>query len=434
MKQSIIGAFSLLLLSLCGSYAFAGDSLKGLQNGDFEAGTSDMVDSWKSDSDNPENSVMTWEIGDSSDVWSRSISIDHPESNDSYWTQTITDLKPNVTYLLRGKIKGEDIGTDPNQTGAHLFVEGAQNHTPALSGTFGWTQVHMTFTVPDDGIVKIGCRLGSREKPAWGKAWFDKISLSTYALRCSPHPPPFNGKDPVCTSRIYGSDTHPSGVWLYLWPQEGIQWAGYSVNHRRLQHQYKPPWELSLVANDIFVVAGEMHFEHGIQTRLDPIRITLADAYFLDADNDGYGKKAKKKYAFVPMTGYVLNSEDCNDDRSDVNPNGFESCNGLDDDCDGDIDEGLLETFYIDKDGDGHGEEGQTIEACRPPEGYAANQWDCDDNDPSVHPYALEYCNALDDDCDSYIDESCTAELKPEELFQVKNSSGDGEHTLQNVN
>ncbi len=62
-----------------------------------------------------------------------------------------------------------------------------------------------------------------------------------------------------------------------------------------------------------------------------------------------------------------------------------ESCNDLDDDCDGSRDE----DFDLDVD---------TFKSCGP----AA---DCDDDDPTIHPGATEACNGADDDCDSSTDE-----------------------------
>jgi hypothetical protein len=47
-----------------------------------------------------------------------------------------------------------------------------------------------------------------------------------------------------------------------------------------------------------------------------------------------------------------------------------ESCNGLDDDCDGETDEALRQPFYRDADGDGFGALATVIAACSPPEGF----------------------------------------------------------------
>ncbi|MBK8820415.1 MAG: putative metal-binding motif-containing protein [Saprospiraceae bacterium] len=88
-----------------------------------------------------------------------------------------------------------------------------------------------------------------------------------------------------------------------------------------------------------------------------------------------------------------------------MNPGATEICNGLDDDCDGDIDEGVQNTYYADTDNDGYGDASVTTMACSPPNGYVADNTDCNDNNVLVNPGATEICNGLDDDCDGEVDE-----------------------------
>ncbi len=64
-----------------------------------------------------------------------------------------------------------------------------------------------------------------------------------------------------------------------------------------------------------------------------------------------------------------------------------EICNGKDDNCNGQIDEGAAQyTFYRDADGDGFGDPKQTIKACVAPIGYVTNNKDCYDNNRFVYP------------------------------------------------
>ena len=102
--------------------------------------------------------------------------------------------------------------------------------------------------------------------------------------------------------------------------------------------------------------------------------------------------------------------DDCDDGDPAVFPGAFEVCNGEDDDCDGQVDEGLGSTWYRDADGDGWGDDATSAQACAQPSGYAATGSDCDDADPAVHPEAEEVCNGLDDDCDGTADEGLTLE------------------------
>ncbi len=87
-----------------------------------------------------------------------------------------------------------------------------------------------------------------------------------------------------------------------------------------------------------------------------------------------------------------------------------ESCDELDNDCDGSTDEGVLSTFYADGDEDGYGDADDTTEACEAPEGFVSDATDCDDGDADVAPGAEEICDGVDDDCDDVIDEDCGCE------------------------
>ena len=57
------------------------------------------------------------------------------------------------------------------------------------------------------------------------------------------------------------------------------------------------------------------------------------------------------------------------------------ACDGLDHDCDGSVDEGVLPTWYRDADGDGVGVGSTTVARCALPAGYAASAGDCNDGD-----------------------------------------------------
>ncbi|MBX7052489.1 MAG: putative metal-binding motif-containing protein, partial [Flavobacteriales bacterium] len=128
--------------------------------------------------------------------------------------------------------------------------------------------------------------------------------------------------------------------------------------------------------------------------------------YYEDADGDGYGNPSSTIDSCSAVSGYVNNDEDCDDTDSDVNPDATETCNTIDDDCDGDTDEGVLITFYADTDSDGYGDASATVQDCSPPSGYVTDDTDCDDTDGNIFPGAQEFCgNGVDDDCDGDIDE-----------------------------
>jgi len=79
-----------------------------------------------------------------------------------------------------------------------------------------------------------------------------------------------------------------------------------------------------------------------------------------------------------------VGGDDCDDTDSTVNPAGVEVCNEVDDDCNGNVDEGVTTTWYMDRDGDGYGDASSPIEACERPPGAVANDRDCDDGDPML--------------------------------------------------
>ena len=132
--------------------------------------------------------------------------------------------------------------------------------------------------------------------------------------------------------------------------------------------------------------------------------------WYADADGDGYGDPATTAMACDEPSGFVADSTDCDDGDAAVSPSAAESCNGVDDDCDGDTDEGVQATFYADVDGDGYGDASDTLEACTLPSGHSADDTDCDDGDAAVNPGATELCNGVDDDCDGNTDEDDAAD------------------------
>jgi len=191
--------------------------------------------------------------------------------------------------------------------------------------------------------------------------------------------------------------------------------------------------------------------------------------FYADSDLDTFGSTSVTKNACASMipAGYISKSGDCRDDLSAVNPEATESCNGIDDNCDGRIDEGCSCTegakrscgtssvgqcqlgeqtctsgawgncvgeilpapetcdsldndcdsvvdngvqtkYYPDADDDNYGVAENAILGCTiPTSGYAVLPGDCMDSDPLISPAANETCDGKDNNCDGQIDEGC---------------------------
>ncbi len=129
--------------------------------------------------------------------------------------------------------------------------------------------------------------------------------------------------------------------------------------------------------------------------------------FYRDRDQDGFGDGKSPAQACAAPAGHVADGTDCDDASASVKPGGAEACNGKDDDCDGQIDEGVKATFYRDADGDGHGAAATSTAACSAPAGWVAAATDCDDGNAAVSPSAVEACNHVDDNCSGAVDEGC---------------------------
>jgi hypothetical protein len=123
--------------------------------------------------------------------------------------------------------------------------------------------------------------------------------------------------------------------------------------------------------------------------------------YYTDADNDGFGDDATATPFCQAPVNMIAIGGDCNDANNAVYPGATEICDGLDNNCNGQEDEGLtFLNYYFDGDSDGYGIGNPTV-ACSPVAGYATQTGDCDDSNNTVYPGATDTeGNNVDENCD----------------------------------
>lgn len=119
------------------------------------------------------------------------------------------------------------------------------------------------------------------------------------------------------------------------------------------------------------------------------------DACPCDVDGDGY-------------VSDEMGGADCDDEDAGVHPGAVELCNGVEDDCDGQVDDNDPDVVipdgvitWQDADGDGYGNASVALLRCGPGSGWVLDATDCDDTDAAVQPLAIELCgDGIDNDCD----------------------------------
>ena len=116
---------------------------------------------------------------------------------------------------------------------------------------------------------------------------------------------------------------------------------------------------------------------------------------------------------------------DCDETNPNINHYAVETCNGLDDNCSGETDEGVTEPLYTDADKDGFGSKADPIFVCKgekAPNGYVSKNGDCNDSTTTkngkvvgyfINPEVKEECDGVDNNCDGILDDlTCPVRTK----------------------
>ncbi len=129
-------------------------------------------------------------------------------------------------------------------------------------------------------------------------------------------------------------------------------------------------------------IFGNVTVSTGAANFAGDIAIVSTDICEFDADFDTYTR-------YTGIGPCVGSDDDCDDTNADVYPGAVEVCDGIDNNCDGQIDEGVIPP---DADGDGY----YAIGSCGDP----AQTDDCNDSDAAINPGALDIpYDGIDQDC-----------------------------------
>lgn len=179
--------------------------------------------------------------------------------------------------------------------------------------------------------------------------------------------------------------------------------------------------------NDPNAFPGNPEVCDGIDNNCDGnIDEGVLTTYYRDFDNDDFGDINNSIQACSQPAGFILDDTDCDDNDPNAFPGNTEICDGVDNNCDGNIDEGLLTTYFRDMDNDGFGDPNVTIDACTLPSGYVTDNTDCDDNDGDEYPGQIWY---RDLDLDLYSNGTTKIQcIRPNNFFlesEIIETSGD---------
>ena len=171
--------------------------------------------------------------------------------------------------------------------------------------------------------------------------------------------------------------------------------------------------------------------DNNCDANIDENTAVDAPTWYLDSDSDGFGDLNSPQNSCSQPSLHVGNNDDCNDSLGTINPNADEVCDGIDNNCDTNIDENTAvdaPTWYADGDSDGFGDLTTTQMACSQPNGFVSDSTDCVDTNGSINPNANEICDGIDNNCDTVTDENTATDALT--WFRDNDNDGYGDQNL----
>ena len=138
----------------------------------------------------------------------------------------------------------------------------------------------------------------------------------------------------------------------------------------------------------------------------------LWPAHYADEDGDGYGNPYLPVWGCGDVPGTSALPLDCQDWNANTYPTAPELCDGWNNDCDDQVDEGTQQLpWYLDEDGDGFGSMADpVVNSCTPLNLRVLVPGDCNDNEATMYPGAPLLPDGTDNNCDGFI---ASEELNP---------------------
>lgn len=143
---------------------------------------------------------------------------------------------------------------------------------------------------------------------------------------------------------------------------------------------FVPPGTYSL---QLDIPGRPSHSVSGVSVADNTVTTLSTISICRDSDSDGF-----------------LEDQDCDDNNAQIHPGGEEACDGIDNNCDERVDEGCA--ACTDGDNDGFFAQAGCLTIV-----------DCDDNDPTIRPTAVDLCDGKDNNCDGLVDEGFNLGLDP---------------------